>query len=126
MSSPYWLKLYHEILSDMKVATLSDRLWRRFIECLLLAGDYEKEGELPSLDDIAWRLHLSSEMLESDLVELAKCKLVEQADGIWKVSKFAERQRPRTSAERMKYHRKRERVKNYNDGWFDGDADDDD
>jgi hypothetical protein len=106
-------------LDDPKVATLSDRLWRRFIECLLLAGDYEKEGELPSMFDMAWRLRLTEEMLETDLVDLSKCKLIEHVEGVWKVSKFKERQRARTSSERAELHRKRQSIEEYESGWFD-------
>jgi len=29
MGSPYWIKLYHEILNDPKMGRLPDRLWRR-------------------------------------------------------------------------------------------------
>ena len=117
MASSYWIKLYHEILEDPKMGPLSDRLWRRTIECFLLAGDNHNEGNLPSLQDMAWRLRVNSEILESDLMELANVGILEQTEGNWKVAKFAERQRKRTSAERMQEYRKRDKEKDYKKGW---------
>ena len=35
MSSFYWIKLYHEVLDDPKMALLPDRLWRRTIELFI-------------------------------------------------------------------------------------------
>ena len=117
MASSYWIKLYHEILEDPKMGPLSDRLWRRAIECFLLAGDSHKEGDLPSLQDMAWRLRMSSEMLESDLIELGNIGILEQKEGTWRVAKFADRQRKRTSAQRVREYRAREKVKDFKKGW---------
>lgn len=109
MASKYWLKLYHEILDDPKMGVMSDRLWRRAIETFLLAGENDDEGFLPSLDDMAWRLRLTSEELESDLVELAKCGVVSQTDGLWLVTRFKERQSKVSGAERTRRYRERKR-----------------
>jgi hypothetical protein len=65
---------------------------------------------------MAWRLRMDDEMLETDLVELAKVGIIEQVDGIWKVSKFEDRQRVRTSTERVQEYRKRQQ-KDYVEGW---------
>ena len=43
MPSKYWIKLYHEVLDDPKMARLPDRLYRRCIEVFLLAG---KSGDV--------------------------------------------------------------------------------
>ena len=80
------------------------------IECFLIAGDYERDGELPSLNTMAWRLRLSEEMLESDLVELAKVGIVEQVNAKWIVSKFEERQTA-SSTMRVRRYRKKQQEK---------------
>ena len=105
MAANYWLKLYHEILDDRKMAILSDRIWRRAIECFLLAGEKDEEGILPSLEDMAWRMRMESEMLETDLVELAKIGVISQIDGNWIVTNFEKRQRAMTSTERTRRSR---------------------
>ncbi|KKL04947.1 hypothetical protein LCGC14_2610990 [marine sediment metagenome] len=123
MASKYWLKLYHEMLDDPKVAVLPDRYWRRMIECFLLAGDHNEKGVLPSVDHMAWKLRMDPDSLETDLVELGKLGIVEQIKGEWVVSNFDERQRPRTAAERNKLYRDRKR-KDYEKGWFEDGEDD--
>ena len=113
MPSFYWIKLYHEILDDPKMGKLSDRLWRRTIELFLLAGDADKNGELPKLDDIAWRLRLSPEFLESDLVELAKVGIVSHSEGRYSVTNFNKRQTAASNAERQAQYRERLRKEEY-------------
>ena len=56
----YWIKLYHEILDDPKMATLPDRLWRKVIEIFLIAGKLspDKSGQLPETNQIAWLLRM--------------------------------------------------------------------
>lgn len=120
MASKYWLKLYHEMLDDHKVAVLPDRTWRRMIECFLIAGDHNEKGKLPPLKDMAWRLRMDPEMLEMDLMELAKVEITALVEGSWIVTNFEERQRPRTQAERSKLYRERKQ-KDYAAGWFDKD-----
>ena len=56
MASRYWIKLYHEILDDPKMGRLPHALFRRAIEFFLMAGEYGRDGGLPALADIAWRL----------------------------------------------------------------------
>lgn len=120
MAAKYWLKLYHEILDDPKLAKQPDRLWRRIIECFLLAGDNNKKGELPKLSDMAWRLRMKDDELEKDLQALSKLSVVKKIKDKWIVRKFEERQRARTPAERTKAHRD-QKDKNYTSGWFDDD-----
>ena len=72
MAAKYWIKLYHEILRDRKMATLDDRLWRRVIECFLLAGEVDEEGYLPPLPDVAWAFRVDVEQIETELNELTR------------------------------------------------------
>ena len=113
MASKYWIKLYHEMLDDPKVGRLSDSMYRRFVECLLLAGELDEDGFLPPVEDMAWRLRMQEEAVKRDMSGLALAGLLElkaHEDGDrWYVSKFEERQRASDAAERMREYRKRKR-----------------
>jgi hypothetical protein len=109
MASKYWIKLYHDLLDDAKMGRLRDRLWRRAIECFLMAGELDEGGWLPSLEDMAWKLMRGNEeLLESELVELASVGILEQRDGRWFVTNFATRQAAVSASERGKRFRKRQ------------------
>lgn len=113
MASKYWIKVYHEILDDPKMGRMPDRLWRRTIELFLIAGEQDNEGHLPKLGDMAYRLRLSDDELAEDLDELQKMNIIHNDDGVWIVTKFAERQSPDSDAERMRRYRERQRKENY-------------
>lgn len=113
MANYYWIKLYHEILEDPKMCRLSDRMYRRTIELFLIAGETAKDGYLPCLEDMAWKLRMRAEDLETDLVELQKTGIISMIDNEWLVTKFAERQEPVSNAERQKSFRERERERIY-------------
>jgi hypothetical protein len=113
MASYYWIKLYHEILDDPKMGRLPDRTWRRVIELFLLAGDYDEEGRLPAITDIAWRLRIDEVELLDDMELLKQVGIVHQDNGYWIVTKFAERQAPVDAAERARRFRDRERKRRY-------------
>ena len=105
----YWIKLYHEILDDPKMGKMTDRLWRRTIELFLIAGDEngsDKTGILPSISDMAWRLRLTEEELETDLADLASYGIVHKSDDRWVVSNFNKRQAPMPKDEYMRRLRK--------------------
>ena len=101
------------MLDDAKVARLNDSAYRRFVECMLLAGEMQEDGFLPPLEDMSWRLRLSETALEQDMTRLALAGLVERKvhkDGErWFVTKFAERQAPSPVAKRVREFRKRQR-----------------
>jgi DNA-binding transcriptional regulator YhcF (GntR family) len=109
----FWIKLWLDILHDPKMALLPDRLWRRAVECFCMAGERGDDGFLPSLEEMAWILRMNIEILESQLVELQNVSILNVIDGRWMVVAFEERQRPSTSAERSKQHRKRQKQKQY-------------
>ena len=113
MASKYWIKLYHEILDDPKMGLMSDRLFRRTIEMLLMAGEYDEKGTLPKIGDMAWRLRMDTEMLETDLVELANDGIVQQIDGKWIVANFEERQEAMQPAEKMRRKRIEDKKETY-------------
>jgi hypothetical protein len=113
MASTYWIKLYHEILHDPKMCRLSDHLYRRCIELFLQAGESDKDGELPSIDDMAWTFRTENDLLLDDLQALAAIGIVHEAEGKWIVTNFAERQDPDNPAERVARHRERKRKAEY-------------
>lgn len=82
-------------------------LFGRCIKFFLMAGDYGHDGALPPLPDIAWRLRINEEELESDLIELQKLGITSQDEGGWRITKWEDRQAPANSTERT--HRWRER-----------------
>lgn len=121
MASNYWIKLYHEILDDPKMGRLPDRLWRRIIECFLMAGEFDQDGALPAVGDMAWRLRMDEGELVSDLKDIAKVGggkcgevgIIHNDGTRWIVTRFAERQAPVSDAERMRRYRDRQRKEQY-------------
>jgi len=106
MSSRYWIKLYHEILDDPKMGRLSDSLFRRTIELFLIAGDYDREGELPPPVDIAWRLRVPEGELEPRLQALRAVGILSlEPDGQWIVAHFKQRQSAEPTALRSRHYR---------------------
>ena len=92
MAGKMWVRLYTEINHDAKMLRLSDRLFRRAINCFAFAGEVDKDGLLMPLDDMAFLLHVDPEHLETEFNELARLGILDQMDGNWYVTHFAERQ----------------------------------
>jgi len=113
MAAKYWLKLYHEILHDYKMFSLSDRLYRRVIECLLMAGELDEEGFLPALPEMAFTLRTDSKELMGELRELEKVGILTPVDDGWIVTNFAERQAAVSDAERVRRWRDRRQKDQY-------------
>lgn len=109
MPSNYWLKLYHELLHDPKMAQLDSDTWRRCIEMFLFAGEHGTErGYLPSITDMAWTLHTTPEELANDIDQLLGLGILSRnKDGIVYVTQFESRQAPASPAARQKRHRER-------------------
>ena len=110
MASYYWIKLYHEILDDPKMGLMDATLFAFTIKLFLIAGETDKEGELPPVEHIAWRLHLSVDDCNVSLHELKRNGIVDCNDNetVWIVASFAERQSPDKVKERVRQHRKRQ------------------
>lgn len=109
MASYYWIKLYHEILDDPKMGLMSAELFSFTIKLFLVAGEYEKDGELPPVKHIAWRLHMSEEKCNVSLRELKRNGIV-SCNGdqtIFTVTSFEKRQMHVPVKERVRQHRKR-------------------
>lgn len=113
MASKYWIKLYHEMVDDPKVMTLRPALRWRFIETLLLAGELDKEGYLPTIQEYAWRVRDNEEIVETEFVELLDAGLLSRDDTRFFVTKFSERQAKVSGAERVARHRDRQHKDEY-------------
>lgn len=86
----------------------------RFIELLLLAGEQDENGFLPSIPDMSWRLRVEETTLQQDLVQLqtsgiAEVRAYEMLDNRWFLTNFQKRQAASPAAERMRQYRKRKR-----------------
>lgn len=109
----YWIKLYHEVLDDPKMAMLPDRLWRRVIELFLLAGKTGKTGYLPDARQIAWCLRLPIDEVEKDLTEIERLGIIRREENGWLVVNFISRQSPLRDADRKTMQREREKKEKY-------------
>ncbi len=105
MASKYWIKLYHEILYNYKMCSLSDRHFRRVIELFLLAGEFHQEGKLPEIEVVAWKLRIPVDELMEDLLILIDKGIITKQKNAYIVTNFAERQAPMSDTERQRLHR---------------------
>lgn len=109
----YWIKFYIEILDDPKMATLSDRLWRRFYELCLMCGKTQHDGNLPDTGQIAWVLRKTAEDILPDLLELEELGLIKKTETGWEVINFVKRQERIDDAEKMRQYRDRKHKREY-------------
>lgn len=109
----YWIKLYIEILDDPKMGRLPDRLYRRVIELLLLAGEIDDGGYLPDVVDMAWRLRADDDF-QNDMTAIEETGIITFSPERQRycVTQFAKRQAASTEAERKAYQRQRDRKQN--------------
>lgn len=111
----YWIKLYLDILDDMKLASLCDSEFALMVKLFCLAGEVNEDGFLPADAQMAWRLRSpNEESLRRQLSNLAAIGILEQReyapfDMRWYITHFAERQAPSTDAQRMREMRKRKK-----------------
>ena len=111
----YWIKLYHEIIEDPKIATLPDRLWRRIVELFLLAGRLcpDKSGVLPETRQLAWLLRMSTDDLDLDMRQIESVGIIQSVPGGWLIVNFKKRQSAVAPAERMRQSRQRAQKHQY-------------
>jgi DnaD/phage-associated family protein len=113
MAGNYWIKLYVEVLDDPKMATLPDRLWRRFYELCLMAGRENKDGELPGHVQIAWALRMSADDLLNDIEALVRLGLITEIPNGYLVTQFAKRQKKMSNAEKTERYRESKKQDEY-------------
>jgi hypothetical protein len=109
----YWIKFYHEILDDPKMATLPDNIWRRIAELFLLAGRLYKDGYLPETKQIAWALRQNENVLETEMQQIVATEIIEKVKGGWLIVNFKKRQSASTSTERSAAYREKKNREQY-------------
>lgn len=70
-----WFRFYTEALDDPKVQRLPPHLFKTWVNLLCLAS--QNSGDLPNLDDIAFRLRLSAQDAEQQISELVLAGLID-------------------------------------------------
>jgi len=95
------------MLDDPKIGTLPDWAYRRWIEFLLLAKEYDHDGLLQPVGDMAWRLRLPVETVSEALRALERVGVARESSDGWLIVNFAKRQANVSSTERVKHYRAR-------------------
>lgn len=114
MAGMPWVKLYIEILDDIKINRLTDNQKWRFIQLILFAAECDADGALVTgdsivtLDDVCFRLRCDKKELEKDIKKLIELGLITLEDDIMVITKFSDRQGP-TQEEKRKQWRERQR-----------------
>lgn len=113
MARPYWIKLYIEVIDDPKMGLLPDDVWRAAVELFCIAGEYNREGLLPPLPDIKWRLRWDDEKASNLITKLENIGIITSTEAGLLVTNFARRQAPATGAERAQRYRDKQHNKQY-------------
>jgi len=121
MSGLPWVKVWVEILDDVKVGRLTEAQRWRFVQMILLAAECDAAGALVTGDspmthgDVTWRLRCDIKDLEKDIKDMCSAGLVHIENGVLVVTRFAERQGPTQAEKRIQWRARqkarRERVK---------------
>lgn len=101
----YWLKLYTEILDDPKYHRLSDDAKLGMVELMLVAKRVNMNGEIPSIEDVAFYTRRSVEWWQPVFEELSQIEYLVSNGTETIIRKFAERQSAVADSERMKQSR---------------------
>ena len=89
-----WIKLYTEILGDVKVGTLTDKQYRLMITCFLLAGQKDQKGFVGTTQEICWAMrHATVESAHKELTALSKCGIVSKTSAGWHLPNWEKRQK---------------------------------
>jgi hypothetical protein len=109
-----WFRYYHDALDDPKVQGLSGDLFKAWINLLSIASGAKPRGVLPSLDEIAFRLRLPSEVVTATWTALVQVGLFDQDEGgRWIPHNWESRQKKSDiSTPRVRAHRKLKRSRN--------------
>lgn len=103
-----WFRAYDEALDDPKIQMLSDKLHRFWWACLCLASKHE--GYLPPVQEIAWRLRKSPEVVADMIAELYERRLLDREGETFSPHNWAYRQfESDISTSRVREFRERKR-----------------
>ena len=102
-----WIRIYTEVPDDPKVQLLTAEIFRFWINCLCLCGNYD--GVLPSFNDLAWKFKITPHRAEKSVKILVDAGLFEQTiDGKFIPHSWSSRQRDSDlSTDRVRGMRKR-------------------
>jgi DnaD/phage-associated family protein len=109
MTVNYWLKLWTDILDDMKLAPLPEFIKWRFVLLLAVAKEYNKSGLLPPVAALAWRLRLDEDKIAETLSALSQVGIAATTPDGWIIVNFEKRQSSAdpNAGERMQRYRER-------------------
>lgn len=113
MASKYWLKLFHETIYDPKIMMRSPGARLRWYECLCLAGDYDKDGELPCIENMVYVFRIEEKQLLDELNELTKTGLVIFENGVYFIKNWHSRQMAMDTNERSLRYRESKQKREY-------------
>lgn len=97
-----YIKLRLSDLDDERIVNLTPTAFRTLILLRLVAGVEDRDGELPGLGQMAFRLRTTGDALEPNLSELARAGLIENAGAVWRLTTFRAEQAPISNAERQR------------------------
>lgn len=75
MNKMSWFRFYAEALDDLKVQRLSPSLFKTWVNLLCLAAS--NGGKITPIDDVAFRLRLSTHDAQQQIDELIMCGLLD-------------------------------------------------
>lgn len=78
-----YIKVYPSVLNNPLMGTLSDHLYRVFIELSLLALKNNDEGRLPEIEEIAWALRTTITEIHMDMDYLTNISLLGFEHGLF-------------------------------------------
>ena len=105
-----YVPLWTCILKSRKVASLPPDRFRFWVLCLLSAQEHDhRRGTLPSLDDLAYSLHMDTDQVAVFMAELVKHGFVTDCDGVYAIHDWKEWKNvpDPTAAERKRKQRDR-------------------
>jgi len=110
----YWLKLYTEILDDMKYYQLSDNAKLAMYELMLIAKRNDSD-QIPTIDEICFITHnaRAKDWWESVIKELMTIKFIEPTATSQIIRKWQDRQKPVPDTERSKKYREKKHEEEY-------------
>lgn len=115
MTSPYWAKLWIEILDDPKVANMPDWLFRKFIIFVLAAKEYDHAGLLQPVDNLAWRIRSNVKETADALSALEQIGVTRATADGWELINFVKRQEREYSDTPEAVRQRRYREKHHNE-----------
>lgn len=76
-----WLRLHHSMLDSVKVQSLSPGQFKAWVNLMVIASENTPRGTLPSIKQIAFRLHLRPDQTASNVDALVMQGLIERSEG---------------------------------------------